>query len=83
MLYCYKHELFVSYEIQITTNGNMIWTCFPFLFLVSLLFRGRRDRMVDGFTTIYAYNYLCNQCLSPHRVRIPLMARCTRYKIMC
>ena len=30
------------------------------------------------------YNYLCNKCLSPLklRVQIPLMARCTRYNIM-
>jgi len=30
-------------------------------------------------------NYLCNQCLSPLKlwVRIPLVARCTRYNIMC
>jgi len=32
----------------------------------------------------WIYNYLCNQCLSPLKlwVRIPLMATCTRYKIM-
>jgi len=32
----------------------------------------------------WIYNYLCNQCLSPLTlwVRIPLMARCTRYNIM-
>jgi hypothetical protein len=32
----------------------------------------------------WIYNYLCNQCLSPTKVwiRIPLMARCTRYNIM-
>jgi len=32
------------------------------------------------------YNYLCNQCLSPFVlwvvIRIPLMARCTRYNII-
>ena len=33
----------------------------------------------------WVYNYLYNQCLSPLMlwVRIPLMARCTRYNIMC
>ena len=32
----------------------------------------------------WIYNYLCNQCLSPPRVRvqIPLMVRCTQYHIM-
>jgi hypothetical protein len=32
----------------------------------------------------WIYNYLCNQCLSPLTlwIRIPLMARCTRYNIM-
>jgi hypothetical protein len=32
----------------------------------------------------WTYHYLCNQCLSPLklRVRIPLMGRCTRYNIM-
>jgi hypothetical protein len=32
----------------------------------------------------WIYNCLCNQCLSPQtfRVRIPLIARCTRYNIM-
>ena len=31
----------------------------------------------------WIYNYLCNQCLSPLklRVRTPFMARCTRYNI--
>jgi len=33
----------------------------------------------------YIYNYLCNQFLSTIKlwVRIPLMARCTRYSIFC
>ena len=33
----------------------------------------------------WIYNYLCNQCLSPLMlwVRMPFMARCTRYNIMC
>jgi hypothetical protein len=32
----------------------------------------------------WIYNYLCNHCLSSLRfwVRVPLMARCTRYSIM-
>ena len=32
----------------------------------------------------WIYNYLCNQCISPLTlwVRIPLMARCTRYNVM-
>ena len=32
----------------------------------------------------WMYNYLCNQCISPLKlwVPIPFMARCTRYKIM-
>ena len=32
----------------------------------------------------WIYNYLCNQCLTPPNVlvRIPLMAKCTRYNIM-
>jgi len=32
----------------------------------------------------WIYNYICNQCLSPltFRIRIPFMARCTRYNIM-
>ena len=32
----------------------------------------------------WIYNYLCNQCLSPLKlwVRIPFIARCTRYNIM-
>jgi hypothetical protein len=32
----------------------------------------------------WIYNYLCNQCLTPLKlcVRIPFMARCTRYNIM-
>jgi hypothetical protein len=31
----------------------------------------------------WIYNYLCNQCLSLKlRVRIPLMAKCTRYNIV-
>jgi hypothetical protein len=33
---------------------------------------------------IWIYSYLCNQSISPLKlcVRIPLMARCTRYNIM-
>jgi hypothetical protein len=32
----------------------------------------------------YIYNYLCNQCISPLNlwVRIPFVAKCTRYNIM-
>jgi len=32
----------------------------------------------------WIYNYLCNRCLSPLklRVRTPFMSRCTRYSIM-
>jgi hypothetical protein len=32
----------------------------------------------------WIYNYLCNQCRSPLklRVRIPFMARCTRYAML-
>jgi len=32
----------------------------------------------------WIYNYLCNECQTQLtlRVRIPLMARCTRYNIM-
>jgi hypothetical protein len=41
---------------------------------------GGRDLMVVGLTTTYA----CNQCISPLKllVRIPQLARCTRYSIM-
>jgi hypothetical protein len=43
--------------------------------------------VTDGWSWSYGswiYNYLCNPCLSPLMlwVRIPLMARCTRYNIM-
>ena len=33
----------------------------------------------------WIYNYLCNQCLSSLKlwVQIPLIARCTRYNIVC
>jgi len=31
----------------------------------------------------WIYNYMCNQCISPLQlwVRIPLMARCTKYNL--
>jgi hypothetical protein len=69
------------------------------LFLIPIQYRissGHRhcDRMVVGFTTIYAsslwsygswiYNYFCNQCLISSLklgVGIPLMVRCTGYNI--
>ena len=33
-------------------------------------------------TFSWIYNYMCNQCLSPLKLRIQLMAMCTRYNIM-
>ena len=42
---------------------------------------GQSSSWSDGY---WIYSYLCNQCLSPLKLRvwIPLMARCTRYNIM-
>jgi hypothetical protein len=33
-------------------------------------------------TFSWIYKYVCNQCLSPLKLRIQLMAMCTRYNIM-
>ena len=61
----------------------------------SLSHRLQTSKCICGIWTIYCYeglswsygswiyNYLCNQCLSPLKlwVRIPFMARCTRYNM--
>ena len=42
-----------------------------------------RERLCWSYES-WIYNYLCNQCLSPLKLRVwtLLMVRCTRYKIM-
>jgi hypothetical protein len=52
------------------------WTALLYICIIKRGLRGR-DCMV-------IYNYLCNQCLSPLklRIRIPFIGMCTRYNIM-
>ena len=75
----------VSYLIQcccLKETINMFMNLYVISHETLLINWGRRgrDRMVVGFTT----TYICNQCLSPLklRVRIPFMARFTRYNIL-
>jgi hypothetical protein len=54
----------------------MSWLLFNFNYLSETSWSWSYD--------IWIYSYLCNQCISPLKlcIRIPLMARCTRYNIM-
>jgi hypothetical protein len=77
-------------EVKRNKNVNMYgldsWiklsstTHYPLL-VHSPIFRGTSCWLAYGS---WSYNYLCNQCLRPLKlcVRIPRMARCTRYSIM-
>jgi hypothetical protein len=66
--------------------------CLNFLFIITFVPFNTREilcslKMGQSWSWSYGswiYYYLCNQCLSPHKlwVRIPLMVRCTRYNIM-
>jgi hypothetical protein len=69
-----RHLANNSYDMRIFVNMNCV-------------FHSLSETQLQGQPWSYGswiYNYLCNQCLSPTKVwiRIPLMARCTRYNIM-
>ena len=64
--------------------GRFFWFCClstAFVVTVNIILV---EAVVVVIVWYWIYNYLCNQCLSPLKlwVRIPFMARCTRYNIM-
>ena len=69
-----------------TKPENVILKKFLNLFSINLFITNYLEGSSRSWSNgNWIYNYLCNQCLSPirWRVRIPLMARCTRYNILC
>jgi hypothetical protein len=68
-----------------TKPENVILKKFLNLFSINLFITNYLEGSSRSWSNgNWIYNYLCNQCPSPikWRVRIPLMARCTRYNIL-
>ena len=63
-------------------QSNFIYTCISTIYCTLYI---NLMKMLSWWYGSWIYNYLCNKCLSPLTlwVRIPIMARCTGYNIMC
>jgi len=65
-------------------NYRLIKIYYTIVFSIDVTLDCNKEPSWSGSCGGWTYNFLCNHCLSPHKlwVRAPFMKRCTRYNIM-
>jgi hypothetical protein len=73
-VYTYKFDKFISFTKGGVKNQIHLSHLKSYIFIYGTIMA-----MIDGS---WMYDYLCNQCISPLTLWVPIPLKCTRYNIM-